>query len=168
MATSTTTAPSFTMSPVMRPARPAAATRMSARRHSAFRSGVLVWQMVTVAFSRSMSMAWGFPTILDRPTMTQCLPAGSMPYSWSIRITPAGVQGWKPFSPIISCPTLKGWKQSTSLSGRMASRTSFSFRCLGRGSCTRMPSMSSRPFRVSTSSSSSCWVVSAGMAYSSL
>ena len=100
--------------------------------------------------------------------MTQCFPAGSIPYSFSIRMTPAGVQGWKPASPIISCPTLKGWKQSTSLSGRMASRTAFSSRCLGRGSWTRIPSMSSRPFRASTSSSSSCWLVSAGRAYSSL
>ena len=34
-------------------------------------------------------------------TITQRLPLGSMPYSSKIRITPAGVQGLKPSSPII-------------------------------------------------------------------
>ena len=44
---------------------------MSARLHSFFRYSVLVWQMVTVAFSRSISIASGLPTILERPTITQ-------------------------------------------------------------------------------------------------
>lgn len=66
---------------------------MSARLHSFFRYSVLVWQMVTVAFSRSISIASGLPTILERPTITQLFPDSSTPYSASRRITLAGVQG---------------------------------------------------------------------------
>ena len=54
------------------------------------RLGVAV---VTVAFSRSISIASGLPTILERPTITQLFPDSSTPYSASRRITLAGVQG---------------------------------------------------------------------------
>ena len=51
--TSRTAAPGLTMSPVMMPGTPAAATTMSALRTCAARSRVPVWQRVTVAFSRA-------------------------------------------------------------------------------------------------------------------
>ena len=79
-------------------------------------------------------MAWGLPTMLDRPTMTQCLRGGRCRTPGASASPRRGCRAGSRSPPIISCPTLKGWKQSTSLSGRMASRTSFSFRCLGRGS----------------------------------
>ena len=47
-----------------------AATRISASRQTAARSGVLEWQMVTVACSCSSSMATGLPTMSLRPTTT--------------------------------------------------------------------------------------------------
>ena len=68
MATSMTTAPSFTMSAVIRPTRPTADTRMSACRVMAARSGVLEWQTVTVPSCWSSSMAMGLPTMLLRPS----------------------------------------------------------------------------------------------------
>ena len=168
MATSTMTAPSFTMSGVIRPVLPTAHTRISARRHSSARSGVREWQMVTVASFCSISRAWGFPTMLERPKTTQCFPAGSTPPSASSSMTPAGVQGKKQGSPVISLPTFMGWKPSTSLSGSIASSTAFSSNWGGRGSCTRMPSISARPLSTSISSSSCAGSVSAGRAYSSL
>ena len=48
----------------------------------------------------------GLPTMLLRPTTTQCLPSTSMWYSSSIFMTPAGVQGRKLGSPIMILPTL--------------------------------------------------------------
>ena len=67
-------APGVTMLPVMRRGRPAAAIRMSARRVSAARSAVREWQMVMVACSIMSRSAMGLPTMLLRPTTTQCLP----------------------------------------------------------------------------------------------
>ena len=75
---------------------------------------------------------------------------------------PAGVQGRNRGSPSIRRPTFSGWKASTSFSGRMASSTARLSSPSGRGSCTRIPSTSSRRFMSSTSASSSCWVASAG------
>ena len=66
---------------------------MSARRHCSARSGVRLWQTVTVASSARSSRAMGFPTMLLRPTTTQCFPAGEMPYARSRAMIPAGVQG---------------------------------------------------------------------------
>ena len=168
MATSMTTAPSFTMSAVTRPTRPTADTRMSACRVKDARSGVREWQVVTVPLCCNSSAPMGLPTMLLRPSTTQCFPATGMSYSFSISMTPAGVQGKNTGSPMTSRPTLKGWKQSTSFSGWMAFRTWSSFRCSGRGSCTRMPSTASSPLSRSMSSSSSAWVVSAGSLYSKL
>src|SRR5690606_12082113 len=51
MPTSITTAPSFTQEPFTISGLPTAATRISAVRHSAGRSRVLEWAMVTVQFS---------------------------------------------------------------------------------------------------------------------
>ena len=73
--------------------RPIAATSKSARRHTAGRSCVLECATVTVAFSVSSNCATGLPTILERPTMTTCLPSTrTFSYS-SIFITPNGVHG---------------------------------------------------------------------------
>ncbi|MNY65710.1 hypothetical protein D3C86_2030260 [compost metagenome] len=50
MPTSMTVAPGFSQCPGTSRARPTAATRMSARRHSACRSRLREWAMVTVQF----------------------------------------------------------------------------------------------------------------------
>ncbi len=60
-------------------ARPMAATRMSASRQTAGRSGVFEWQIVTVACSCSSSIAAGLPTMSLRPTTTARCPAIAMP-----------------------------------------------------------------------------------------
>jgi hypothetical protein len=69
--------PGLTMSPVMMPGTPAAATTMSAWRTSAARSRVPVWHSVTVAFSeRRVRMSpSGRPTVRPRPTTTTLAPA---------------------------------------------------------------------------------------------
>jgi PAS domain S-box-containing protein len=74
MPTSITTAPGLTMSAVSTLRLPTAATITSACRVMAFRSGVALWQMVTVAFCCSSIMAMGLPTMLERPITTACLP----------------------------------------------------------------------------------------------
>ena len=66
---------------------------MSALRHSSCRLAVWEWQMVTVAFLASSSMAAGLPTMLDRPMTTACLPSMLVPVDSIIRTQPAGVQG---------------------------------------------------------------------------
>ena len=48
------------MSPVTKPSRPTAATRISAAAQTSFRFFVLEWQIVTVAFFASSSSAAGF------------------------------------------------------------------------------------------------------------
>ena len=75
--TSSTAAPGLTMSPVMMPGTPAAATTMSACRTWAARSRVPVWHSVTVAFSvrRVSSSPSGRPTVRPRPTTTTSAPA---------------------------------------------------------------------------------------------
>ena len=74
MPTSITVAPGLTKSFVTSPARPTAATRMSAWRQTAGRSGVREWQIVTVASRCSSSMAIGFPTMSLRPMTTAWRP----------------------------------------------------------------------------------------------
>ena len=70
MPTSITTAPGLTMSAVSRWRRPTAATTMSAICTCRFRSGVALWQTVTVALACSSSNAIGLPTVLLRPMTT--------------------------------------------------------------------------------------------------
>ncbi len=74
MPTSTTVAPSFTQSPLMRFALPAAATRMSALATCRGRFCVYAWQVVTVQFSANNSRDIGRPTWLEAPTTTACFP----------------------------------------------------------------------------------------------
>ena len=92
MPTSITTAPGLTMSRVISPTRPTAATRMSACRVCIPRSGVREWQTVTVALAFSIMAASGLPTMLLRPTITACRPATATPSRLSSSMTPAGVQ----------------------------------------------------------------------------
>ena len=70
------------------------------------KSGVLEWHSVTVPSAWVSSAAMGLPTMLLRPSTTHRFPAGEMPYSRSISITPAGVQGRNTGSPMFSRPTL--------------------------------------------------------------
>src|SRR3954452_10612818 len=74
--TSRTAAPDLTMSAVIRPGTPAAATTMSADRTCADRSRVPVWHSVTVAFSvrRVSSRPSGRPTVIPRPMTTTSAP----------------------------------------------------------------------------------------------
>ncbi len=141
--TSMTQAPFFTMSAVMAFGRPAATTRMSARRVCDATSFVPVWQIVTVAFAPfafwSRMLAMGLPTMLDLPTTTTSAPSVFVPLRTISSWIPAGVQGRKSGLPITIFPTFTGWKASTSLSGRMARRIFPESTCFGRGSCTRIP-----------------------------
>ena len=96
MPTSMTVAPGLTKSRVIMPARPMAATRMSARRQTPGRSCVFEWQTVTVALALISSMAAGLPTMSLRPTTTASRPAIGMLLRLRISITPAGVHGTSP------------------------------------------------------------------------
>ena len=161
--TSTTTAPSFIISAVINFAFPAQATTISAFLHSSFRSFVLVWHTVIVAWSFNIIIANGFPTTILRPTIVTFFPVRSM-WKWrSISITACAVHGACPsFSPKNTLALLNGLMQSTSFSGAMASMTAASSSGSGKGSCTKIPSTSGARFRRSMSVSSSACVVCAG------
>src|SRR6267378_2314094 len=73
------------------PARPMAATRMSARRQTPGRSWVLEWQTVTVAFAFRRSIATGLPTMSLRPTTTASCPATGI----ALRFKKPDVHGMK-------------------------------------------------------------------------
>lgn len=62
-----TTAPGLTMLLVMNPGLPTAATRISALRVCWARFTVWLWQMVTVQFACSSSIAIGLPTDVAPP-----------------------------------------------------------------------------------------------------
>src|ERR1035441_2031953 len=145
--TSMTVAPWRMKSRVIMAGRPMAATRISASRHTAGRSGVLEWQMVTVACSCKSIMAAGLPTISLRPTMTARRPAMAMPLRFNSSTIPAGVQARGAGRFATRAPTLQGWKPSTSLAGETAMRIRLVSMCGGRGNWTRMPSISGRAFR---------------------
>ena len=85
-----------------------AATRMSAWRVIAARSRVFEWQMVTVAFSCSSSMATGLPTMSLRPTTTACWPLMGISLRLRISIIPAGVQGASAGRPASKRPAFTG------------------------------------------------------------
>ena len=95
MPTSMTIAPSFTMSAVTNFGLPMATTRISALAASYFRFFVREWQMVTVPFFCSSSIAIGFPTMLLLPMTTHCLPLMSTPVLAISSMIPAGVHGRK-------------------------------------------------------------------------
>ena len=78
-------------------------------------------------------MLIGLPTMFERPTTTHSLPFGSILYSSSSSITPAGVQGTKSKLPTMILPTFTGWNASTSFFGSMASITACSEICFGTG-----------------------------------
>ena len=87
-------------------ARPTAATTTSARRVCSARSGVRLWQIVTVASAWRRSSAIGLPTVLLRPMTTACLPRRSMPVLSISLMQPAGVHGRNPGRPAMSRPAL--------------------------------------------------------------
>ena len=79
MPTSMIVWPSRTAStPIVR-ARPTAATTMSAARHSAARSRVCVWHVVTVALRAVSMAATGRPITSERPTTATLAPSSSTP-----------------------------------------------------------------------------------------
>src|SRR5450759_891034 len=166
MPTSMTTAPSFTYSGPIIFGRPIAATRMSASRHTAGRSAVLLWQYVTVASRSSSISAIGWPTSRERPTTTALRPRGSMPYSSSIAMTPHGVQARCPGRPRMSRPRFSGWKPSTSFTGETRATTSSTSRWRGNGCCTRIPCTSGSALSESMSASRSACAKSAGSRWS--
>src|SRR5215218_656935 len=114
--TSRPAAPGLSLSAVIRPGTPAAATTMSAVRTWAARSRVPVWQRVTVAFSerRVSSSPSGRPTVRPRPTTTTSAPAIGTSCRRSSSITPTGVHGNGPLLPSTSLPRLNGCNPSTS------------------------------------------------------
>ena len=139
MPTSTTAAPGFTISAVIRPGTPAAATTMSARRTWLARSFVPVWHSVTVAFSlrRVSSRPSGRPTVTPRPITVTSAPARGTSYRRSSSTMPRGVHGSG--APLINTrrPRLTGCRPSASFAGSIDSRTRCSSSPAGRGSCTR-------------------------------
>src|ERR1035441_1528156 len=106
--TSITVAPGLIYSPVIKAARPIAATKISPSRHTAAKSRVFEWQIVTVACSCNNRNATGFPTMSLRPTTTARFPAISIPYRLSSSRIPAGVHARGPGNPATSLPTLHG------------------------------------------------------------
>src|ERR671922_2228789 len=159
--TSITTAPSFTQSPRTSPARPTAATSTSARRHTAARSRVREWQVVTVALAASSSAASGLPTRSERPTTTASAPSSATSCLRSSSITPCGVQGRSPGRPFASSPVAIGVSPSTSLAGSMISVSAPPSTWGGVGSWSRTPdtpgsSLSSRSSRSTSSCEASC------------
>ena len=74
MPTSITVAPSLIQPPGTISARPTAATTISARLTTSFKSLVLECAIVTVQLSPSNNCAMGFPTMLDRPITTASNP----------------------------------------------------------------------------------------------
>ena len=93
--TSSTAAPGLTMSPVMRPGTPAAATTMSAWRTSAARSrGAGVAQRDGRVLARRVRMRpSGRPTVRPRPTTTTWAPAIGTSWRRSSSTMPTGVHG---------------------------------------------------------------------------
>ena len=75
---------------------------------------------------------------------------------------PAGVAGTWSGVPRKRFPALNGWIPSTSFGGDTAYVTRVSSIWAGSGSCTRIPSIESSRFRLSTSASTSSSVASCG------
>ena len=93
MPTSMTTAPGFTISPVINAGTPAADTSTSAVRVSSARSRVWMFVEITVASARMSSTATGLPTMLLAPTQTQRVPGSVTPVDSIISITASAVHG---------------------------------------------------------------------------
>ena len=141
MPASITVAPGRIIAPVTTPGRPAAANTKSAWRSAAAKSGVRVWQTVTVAWRVSSRAASGRPTASPRPTTAARLPSGRTGTSASNSRQASGVAGSSASSssPPNSSPRLTGVTPSTSLSGAIAPSTSRLSTPAGSGSSTRMP-----------------------------
>ena len=98
---------------------------MSARRHSAARSRVREWHMVTVALACWSSSEIGLPTIMLRPRTTALAPSIGISCRRRISMMPRGVQEKRPGSPRTRRPAFMGPTPSTSLVGSIASATAF-------------------------------------------
>ena len=107
-------------------------------------------------------MLIGLPTILLLPSTTHSLPSISIPDLLMSWITPAGVHDTKPGCPMLSAPTLIGWKPSTSLAGSISRTTAASSIWGGGGLCTSMPWTAGSTFNSRTIRSSSSWEASEG------
>ena len=125
-------APGFTISGVMNPGLPMAATRMSAWRVIAPRSRVFEWQIVTVAFSCSSSMATGLPTMSLRPTTTACCPLMGRLLRLRISMTPAGVQGARAGGRPAACRHSPDESRRRPLSGETESSRNLASTCFGK------------------------------------
>ena len=168
MPTSITQAPALIQSDLTMFGRPTAGTRMSALRHSTGKLSVREWATVTVQFCSRNRRAAGFPTRMDRPMMTQCLPDRSPSVSFARITQPVGVQGRRPGCPSSKRPALVSVRPSTSLSGSISAMTRSESMWPGRGSCTRMPSTSGSAFSARTVSTTVSSDVSAARRRSTL
>src|SRR5512137_1083255 len=158
--TSITTAPGFTIPGRMKRALPTAEMRISARFSSPLISLVRLWQIVTVASALVRSAAIGLPTSILRPATTATAPETGIRYSARRVMIPVGVQGVNRGLPEKRRPRFSGWNPSTSFSGLTAAITRSASTCSGRGSWTRIPSISGSAFSRRTFSSTSAVVVS--------
>ena len=136
---SSTICPGRTKSGVMSPGAPAAASRMSASRQRAARSGVFRWQSVTVASARVSSSAAGRPITKLRPTTVTRLPAGSMPCARRSSLHASAVQGAKPAAPVTSAPSDAVVMPSTSLRASSVSSISCARSAAGSGRSSSTP-----------------------------
>ncbi len=164
--TSITVAPGLTQSPCTIRGRPTAATRTSARRHTAGRSRVREWHIVTVALRASSICATGLPTRSERPTTTASAPSSSTPYRSSSSMHPAGVHGRSPGRPFASSPAETGVSPSTSLPGSISHVRPLPSMCAGVGSWSRIPDTRGSPLSSARSASTSSCGVSAASRWS--
>ena len=139
MPTSITIAPFLTISDLINPGFPIAATSISASFVYFSNGFVLEWHIVTVAFFCCSNKATGFPTILLLPTTTACFPSILTPVDSISLIIPFGVAETIILFPANRLPMFIALKPSASLWGRIDSRTSFSSICFGKGSWTIIP-----------------------------
>src|SRR6185437_1540390 len=160
--TSTTTAPRRRWRSFSMPGLPIAANSSSARWQTCSRLRVRECAMVTVACWCSSSRAKGLPTMSLRPTTTASRPAISIWLRSSSSMIPAGVHGRGPGRCETRLPRFTGWNPSTSFSGATASSTLAVSTCFGKGSCTKIPSISSRALSAATCASISAVVTVSG------
>ena len=141
--TSSTAAPGLTMSAVMMPGTPAAATTMSALRTCAARSRVPVWHSVTVAFSlRRVSSRPERAADGDAAADDDDLGAGDrhVVAAQQLDDADAACTAAAPASPSTSRPRLIGCRPSASLAGSIALEDARSRRCpraAAAGRCSR-------------------------------
>mmetsp|Transcript_3769 Transcript_3769/g.7011 ORF Transcript_3769/g.7011 Transcript_3769/m.7011 type:complete len:213 (-) Transcript_3769:19-657(-) len=162
MPTSITVAPGLTQSPRTISARPTAATRISARRHTSARSLVREWAMVTVQLSANKSCPIGLPKRLERPITTASLPERLSNSARSNMRQPSGVQLTSASPPVANSPALVTLSPSTSFAGSIRATVRRSSRWSGTGNWHRIPCTDGSAFNLSISAKRSSSEVSAG------